>query len=279
MVAGMDRMTAHRMELAAFVQVVRQQIETEGLRPFAMRTGIPLGQLRSFVAGRAARLTSLQSIASAMGMRLFIAPVEPRGPGAPPLPAELTRALGLTPDASVADAVDAIEQNSAASRLREGLRLMQAMTELARAAAEPLTRLVGESTPRVIPFAEHVRFAADTGEVEFDESSDLSVAVAVGVLPSWARADRLVCIRLAGDSPEPTAGALVVVDNDRQDAVDEQRFVVRIAEALEIKRLRQIGGEWHLVSDSLAHQPRAMTADDRIVGRVVWCGPRGAAVR
>ena len=30
----------------------------------------------------------------------------------------------------------------------------------------------------MIPFAEHVRFEADTGEVEFEESSDLSIAVA-----------------------------------------------------------------------------------------------------
>ena len=271
-------MTVHGLDLEAFVEAVRERIQTEGLRPFAMRTGIPLGQLRSLLAGRAARLTSLQAIVSVMGMRLFVTPVEP--PGAPPLPPELTRALGLPPDASVAEAVDVIERDAVASKLREGLRLLQEMTGPARAAAELLPQLAaGASTARAIPFAEHVRIDADTGEVAFDESSDLSVAVAEGVLPSWARAGRLVCIRMAGDSPESTAGALVVVDKDGRDAVDEQRFVVRIAGALETKRLRQVGGEWHLVSDSPAHQPRPMTADDRIVGRVVWCGPYGAAVR
>ena len=130
----------------------------------------------------------------------------------------------------------------------------------------------------MIPFAEHVRFKADTGEVEFEESSDLSIAVAERVVPSWARAARLTCVRTVGDSLEPADGALVVVDKNRRVAVDEQLFVVRIGEALVVKRFRQVGGQWSLISDSLAHLPRSMTADHRIVGRVAWCGPHSAAV-
>ena len=271
-----ELMTLHGVD--AFVQVVRQRIETEGLRPFAMRTGIPLGQLRSFVEGRAARYTSVQSIASVMGMRLFIAPVERGGMEAPPLPAELTRALDLPSDASVVEAVDVIDKDAVASKLRKGMRLVQEMTELATVAVELLPQLAGESTTRMIPFAEYVRFEADTGEVKFEESSDLSIAVAERVLPSWARADCLTCVRVAGDSMEPPDGALVVVDKDRRVAVEEQVFVVRIGEALVVKRFRQVGGQWNLVSDSLAHLPRPMTADDRIVGRVAWCGPHSAAV-
>ena len=122
---------------------------------------------------------------------------------------------------------------------------------------DAVPQLAGESTARMIPFAEHVRFKADTGEVEFEESSDLSIAVAERVLPSWARAARLTCVRVAGESMEPTDGGLVVVDQDRRVAV---------------------GDQWNLVSDRLAHLPRPMTADDRIVGRVAWCGPHGAAV-
>ena len=143
-----------------------------------MRTGIPLGQLRSVVQGRASRYTTLQSIAAVMGMRLFIAPAEPGGMEAPPLPAELTRALDLPSDASVVDAVEAIDQDAVASTLRTGMRLVQEMTELATAAAELLPQVAGGSTTRMIPFAEHVRFKADTGEVAFEESSDLSIAVA-----------------------------------------------------------------------------------------------------
>ena len=208
-----------------------------------------------------------------MGMRLVIAPAVPRGVGAPPLPAELIKALQLPSGASVVDAVDAIDRDAVASRLRKGLHLIQEMTERAKTAAELLPQLAGESPARMIPFAEQVRFNADTGEVEYTESSDLWVAVAGRALPSWARADRLVCLR------ESMAGALVVVDKDRQAPVDEQRFVVRIVEASAVKRVRQVGGQWSLVSESSAHQPKPMTADDRVVGRVAWCGPRGAAVR
>ena len=50
---------------------------------------------------------------------------------------------------------------------------------------------------------------------------------------------RLTCVRIAGDSMEPTdGGALVVVDKDRRVAVDEQLFVVSIVEALVVKPSR-----------------------------------------
>ena len=68
-----------------------------------------------------------------MGMRLFIAPVERGGMEASPLPAELTRALGLPSDASVVEAVDVIDKDAVASKLRKGMRLVQEMTELATA--------------------------------------------------------------------------------------------------------------------------------------------------
>ena len=112
--------------------------------------------------------------------------------------------------------------------------------------------------------------------MEFEESSDLAIAVAERVLPSWARAARLTCVRAAGDSLESAAGGLVVVAQERRVAVDEQLFVVRIGEALVVKRFRQAAGRWSLISDSLAHLPRPMTAD--IVGRVAWCGPPSAVV-
>ena len=227
--------------IGALIQLVRQQIDTEGLRPLAKRTGIPVGQLRSFVQGRASRHTTLQSIASAMGMQLFIAHVKQGGMEAP-LPRELTTALGLPPDASVAEAMNAIERDAAGARLRKAIHLMEEMTEGATALAE-LLPLIGESTIRMIPFAEHVRFRADTGEVEFEESSEVWAAVAKPVLPSWARAARLTCIRMAGDSMESSDAALVVVDSNRRTAVDEQLFVVHVVDALAVKRFRQVGDQ------------------------------------
>ena len=55
-------------------RAVRQRIEAEGLRPFSLRTGIPVGQLRSLVRGRAARSTTLELIASALGLEIYIGP-------------------------------------------------------------------------------------------------------------------------------------------------------------------------------------------------------------
>ena len=265
-----EPMTLHGVD--AFVELVRQRIETEGLRPFATRTGIPLGQLRSVVQGRAARYTTLQSIASVMGMRLFSAPAEPGGMEAPPLPPELTRALDLPSDTSVIDAVDAIDHDAVASTLRKGM-LAQEMTELATEAAELLPQVAAGSTTRMIPFAEHVRFEADTGEVEFEESSDLAIAAACPttgpsrrccaerVLPSWARAARLTCVRAAGDSLESAAGGLVVVAQERRVAVDEQLFVVRIGEALVVKRFRQVAGRWSLIRAVHLMELRAAVVD------------------
>ena len=244
-----------------------------------MRTGIPLGQLRSVVQGRASRYTTLQSIASVMGMRLSVGPAE-RGGKAPQLPPEITRALHLPSDASVVDAVGLIEKDVMASKLRDGMRLVQELTERAAMAAELLPQLAGESsTNRMMPFAEHVRFKPDTGEVEFEESADLSIAVAEKVLPSWARADRLTCVRAAGDSMEPTIrdGDLVVVDKDRRAAVDDQLFLVGSGDELVVKRLRQVGDRWNLVSDRRSRLARPMRAGDVIVGRVAWCGPHSDA--
>lgn len=264
--------------IAAFVDVVRRRVETEGLRPFAMRTGIPLGQLRSVIQGRAARSTSLQAIAAVMGMRLFIAPMNPGDAEAPPLPRELTKALDLPADASVAEAVDAINTDAAGSDLRKAMRLMQEMAELATSAADLLSRLADESAIRMVPFSEHVQFDAATGELEFKESSALAIAVAERVLPSWAQADRLTCVQVAGDSPAATDGALVVVDRDRRVPIEQELFVVAIDDALVVKRLLQVRNRQTGGRDRSAHVPKRLAADGRIAGRVAWCCPHGATV-
>ena len=216
-----------------------------------------------------------------MGMRLFIGPAEWGSGETPPLPAEIAKALHLPSDATVVDAVGLIDKDAMASKLREGMRVVQDLTQSAAVAAESLPRLVGESSKtRMMPFAEHVRFRADTGEVEFEESAHLRIAVAEQVLPSWARTDHLTCVRAAGDSMEPTLrdGDLVVVDQDQRAAVDGQMFVLRTAEGFVVRRVRRLGGHWNLVSDNPAHLSRPMMEGDRIGGRVAWWGPHSDAV-
>jgi len=60
-------------------RIVRERIDSEGLRPLSLRTGVPLGQLRSLVQGRAARSTTLELIASVLGLEFYIGPARPGG--------------------------------------------------------------------------------------------------------------------------------------------------------------------------------------------------------
>ena len=268
-------------------QAVRQRIEAEGLRPFSLRTGIPLGQLRSVVEGRAARSTTLELIASVLDLEFYIGPARADSTTRPRLPSEIARALDLPRDATVDDAVDAIRKDAMASRLREGIELVRELMERAAAAAALIPRLVSRGHSRagegpdsgvvMIPFAPEVRLAAGTGEVVFEESPEVSIAVAAEALAPWARPERLTSVRAAGDSMEPNIrdGDLVVVDPARTDPLDGQVFAVRTDGGLVIKRLRQSRGRWLLASDNRAHASHPVAEDDRILGQVAWSGPRG----
>ena len=261
--------------IRGLIQLVRQQIEVEGLRPFAKRTGIPLGQIRSFLQNRGSRHTTLQSIASAMGKQLSIVG---KNSTKDPLPRALTKALGLPRNASVAETIEEIDRDAAGSRLRRAVHLVEETTERASALAELLAP-VGEPLIQVIPITEQVRLSTETGEVKLLESSEVWISIAERVLPSWARTARLTCIRICGDPMKPADAAIVVVDRSRRAPVDGQLFVVLIADALAMKRCRQAGDQWSLVSDGSAHSPRPLRAEDRIIGRVAWRTPHGVAAR
>ena len=173
-----------------------------------------------------------------------------------------------------------------ASRLREGIgHVQELMARAATAAARIPGPGPGESSPErtrddgalaMIPYAADVRLAAGTGEIVFEESSEVSIAVAVQALASWARSERLTCVRAAGDSMQPTIrdGDLVAVDSGRTDPLDGSLFAVRTDGGLVVKRLRRTGGRWLLASDNPAHAPREVVESDRILGQVAWCGPR-----
>ena len=268
-------------------QAVRRRIEAEGLRPFALRTGIPLGQLRSVLQGRAARSTTLELIASVLELEFYIGPAREDSSIRPRLPAEIARALNLPGDASIDDAVGAIRKDAMASRLRETLGLVQELMQKAAAVAALLPDLVPrrrssarerpERAVVMIPFAPEVRLAVGTGEVVFEKSPEVSIAVATGALADWARPDRLTCVRAAGDSMEPTIhdGDLVVVDAGMSDPLDGKLFAVRTAAGVVIKRLRRNRGRWLLTSDNPEHASQTVTDEDRILGQVAWCEPRG----
>ena len=52
----------------------RALVDAEGLRPLAARTGIPVGQIRSLIDGRAVRVTTLELMTRVLGVNLTIGP-------------------------------------------------------------------------------------------------------------------------------------------------------------------------------------------------------------
>lgn len=112
----------------------------------------------------------------------------------------------------------------------------------------------------------------DTGH----EAAECGVALHRAVLPSWARAEGLICIRATGDSMEPAIhdGDLVVLDRTSAEPTDGQTFVLRTGDGLIVKRLRRRGAVWEITSDNPRYRPRGVAAEERVIGRVAWSGPR-----
>ena len=236
--------------------------------------------------GRSARSTTIELIASALGLEVYIGPARAAAAPQPVVPAEIAQALGLPPDASIADAVGAIDKDKMAARLRAGIGRVQDLVDSAGAAAALIAGRPSDPSPAprrhadavvVIPIAPDVRLAAGAGEVVFEESSEVSIAVAVEALASWAHPERLTCVRAVGNSMEPTIldGDLVAVDAGRTDPLEGHLFAVRSDTGLVVKRLRRTGARWLLSSDNPAYAPRPVGEEDRILGEIAWCGPQG----
>ena len=268
-------------------RVVQQRIGEEGLRPFSARTGIPVGQLRSLLQGRAARSTTLELMSSVLGLEFYIGPSRRGKLGRSGLPPEIAKALHLSREADVAEAIEVIDKDTLASKLREGIGVVQDLMEQAATAAELLPRLgSGEFSPAdmrpadtvvLIPFAADVRPADGSGELAFCKLPEMSIAVATDALASWARPERLTCLRAAGDSMKPTIhdGDLVAVDAGRTAPVDDALFALQLDGGVVVKRLHQADQDWFVTSDNPAYRPRPLSERDPIVGQVAWCQPHG----
>ena len=74
-------MTRPEEPLRQLREALRHAVDAEKLRPFARRTEIPLGQIRSVLSGRSARLTHAAAICSALGLSLRIVPDDKAGDG------------------------------------------------------------------------------------------------------------------------------------------------------------------------------------------------------
>lgn len=220
--------------------------------------------------GHSPTLDRAAEICAALGLEFYIGP--PRSVNTPqnsqiasapaPLPPDLerhTQGLVRAVAAAGGDPIPPDLRRVLPERRRAGRRAVEG-------AASDLV---------LIPFARDVRMSAGAGEPVWDETEEMAVSVALTALAPWARPERLRCARVAGDSMTPTLrdGDLAAVDRGRTEPVDGGVFAVRTAEGLAVKRLRRLGGRWHLTSDNAACPPRPVAAADRLLGRVAWTGP------
>ena len=226
----------------------------EGLRPLAVRTGIPIGQIRSLVGGRAFRSGTLEQVAAALELEIYIGPPLPDSTAAVPL--EITAALGLRGDASVAEAVGVIDKRELVSRLR----------------ADSLS---------VVPFVTEVRFSPATGNALFRESPETRIGIASGALAPWARPERLKCIRVAATQAETASpqGRLAAIDTARTKPVDGEPFVL-LARSLPFLAFLRFRTRWILDADTRGTGGSPLSDRHRILGQVAWrespaADPRG----
>ena len=127
----------------------------------------------------------------------------------------------------------------------------------------------------MIPFVSGVQ-VRDAGQgAVFEECPELTVGVAREVLPFWARPDRLICMRAAGDSLDMTVvdGDFVAFDPEHPAPVDQELFALATDAGPVVRRLRY-RDQWFVVSESATDGERPLSSDDHIFGQVAWHGPR-----
>ena len=270
-------------------------VRAEGLRPLAARTGIPVGQIRSLIDGRAVRVTTLELMTSVLGVPLTIGP----GPGgdrspAPPGGGHTPSDRSSTIFSKVGAAPSEGHGGHLTAQLRDGAGLVRDLADRVAAAAHSLLRLVSgwdpakdarilvhaegapcAGSPVMIPFASSVRVSEDGSESVFEPSPEVTLAIAPDALPDWAGTDRLVCVRAADETMDTTIrrGDLVAFDRGHRAPRADQLFALATETGLVVRRLRY-RDHWILSTDNAAHGDRPLSGDDRILGQVVWHGPR-----
>ena len=266
----------------------RALVDAEGLRPLAARTGIPVGQIRSLIDGRAVRVTTLELMTQVLGVNLTIGP----GPAGEALGAGAHREqAGSGPDAARPPESG---RGPIATQLRDGAGRVKDLADRVAAAAQSLLHLVSgwdpaqeaqvvvhaegapcTGSPVMIPLASGVRVGPDFPEPVFEPSPEVTLGLAPDALPEWARADRLVGIRATDDAMAGTIGDgdLVAVDCGHTKPLDNHLFAVASEGGVVVRRLRFQDG-WILTADSAAHPDRPLSGGDHLLGRVAWHGPR-----
>ena len=132
-----------------------------------------------------------------------------------------------------------------------------------------------EEDNSIVHFADAVQAGAGPDEEVFSESTDFYVQLPPGSLPKSVHPERCIALRASGDSMEPGIqnGDVLVIDRDDRDPAEGRAYVFRTSRGLVVKRLTGQIGNWSMYSDNADYASRKVTAEDRILGHVVWVGP------
>lgn len=265
---------------------IQGMVETEGLRPFAKRTGIPLGQIRSLLEGRAVRSTTLERVTSVLGVTLKIGPAQQGDAGLlSSLPPEARRTRDAWVNATLADTIGVLDLERAAIvlELREGAIAVKDLADRVATGAASLLQLIGAWDPAPGPIV-RIPFVSDGGSGSGaerpvpDASAPADIRVRAGALALWAHPDALRCVRTTDDAMGGAiqAGGIVAFDPQRTAPLDGELFVLETATGVTVRRLRW-RDRWIATSDRADDASGPLSGTDRILGQVAWLDPTGPA--
>ena len=295
-----------------FAKQVRQILDESHLsvRAAALKASVPVRSFQSILEGKQPSIGRAAEICRALGLEFYIGPPRDQTPAESPelstaVPGAITDMLGL-PEGAEADVVAAAireklagrgtaHATSAAALDRRTLErtLDSKLKSETRSLKDEMAAMLDARLPPhdadgramnirrlALRQAPDVRAAGGVGEEIFDEAVIATLYIAADDLPPNLDADRLVAIRAAGHSMAPTIQDedILVLNPDVTEPREGSVFVIHTDTGLVVKRLRQEGGAWIMVSDAPDWEPRPVTGQDRIVGHVVWFGPEGAIV-
>ncbi|MEG6502797.1 MULTISPECIES: LexA family transcriptional regulator [unclassified Desulfovibrio] len=133
---------------------------------------------------------------------------------------------------------------------------------------------------KLIPMAE-ARLSAGNGSLEVNGDCERSYAFRMDFLLRKGNPDKMVLMRVAGDSmqPEIMDGDVVLLDQSKTNIIPGRIFAVGFEEAIYLKRIDMIPGKVILKSvNEEAYPPIEldmrgdMAEFFRVIGKVIWSG-------
>ena len=131
----------------------------------------------------------------------------------------------------------------------------------------------------LIPMVE-ARLSAGAGSLETSGDIEKTYAFRSDFLHRKGNPERMILMRVAGDSMEPEIrdNDVVLLDQSKRDIVPGKIFAVGFEESIYLKRIDNLPGKVILRSVNPAYPPVELDlrgdceAQFRVIGRVLWCG-------